>query len=105
MYGQMRDWLEDNGAVPDDDVLQTQLTTREYFYDKDNKIMLESKDEMREREGTGGGGHASPDRADGLALTFAMPVGPRDIDKTRDQLRGRRSDDNDDAHYRPDVGM
>lgn len=105
MYGQMRDWLEDNGAVPDDDVLQTQLTTREYFYDKDNKIMLESKDEMREREGTGGGGHASPDRADALALTFAMPVGPRDIDKTRDQLRGRRADDNDDAVYRPGVGV
>lgn len=103
MYGMMRDWLEDNGAIPDDDVLQTQLTTREYFYDKDNKIMLESKDEMREREGTTGGGHASPDRADGLALTFAMPVGPRDVEKTRQQLRGVPPSDNEDASYRPTM--
>lgn len=103
MYGAMREWLEGGGAIPDDDVLQTQMTTREYFYDKDNKIMLESKDEMREREGTTGGGHASPDRADGLALTFAMPVGPRDVSRTRKQLQGGEASGNDGVNYRPTV--
>jgi hypothetical protein len=105
MYGKMRDWLMDNGAIPDDDILQTQLVTREYYYDNENRVMLESKDTMREREGTSGGGHASPDRADALALTFAMPVGPREVAKTRAQLRGGRTDDNEDAHYRPSVGV
>lgn len=103
MYGEMREWLEAGGAIPDDDVLQTQLTVREYFYDKDNKIMLESKDEMREREGTSGGGHASPDRADALALTFAMPVGPRDVEKTRKQLHGGERAGNGEVSYRPGV--
>jgi hypothetical protein len=102
MYGSVREWVEANGALPDDDVVQAQLTTREYFYDKDNKIMLESKDEMRAREGTTGGAHASPDRADALALTFAMPVGPRDVNRTRAELRGERLDASQNAVYRPE---
>jgi hypothetical protein len=105
MYGCMREWLEDNGAIPDDEVLSIQLTTREYFYhDVKNAIMLESKDDMREREGTAGGGHASPDRADGLALTFALPVGPRDIARTRAEMRGEGYSQSVDAIYRPGVG-
>lgn len=103
MYGMMRDWMEQTGAIPDDDILGTQLTTREYYYDKDNKIMLESKEEMREREGTTGGGNASPDRADGLALTFALPVGPRDIEKTRRELHDIHADQEENPNYRPGL--
>jgi len=32
----------------------------------------------------------SPDRADGLALTFAVPVGPRDVERTRREISGER---------------
>jgi len=106
MYGCMRDWLEGNAAIPDDDVLQIQLTTREYFYhDVKNAIMLESKDDMREREGTTGGGHASPDRADGLALTFAFPVGPREPAKTQAEMRRETYQGGIDTAYRPGVGV
>jgi len=103
MYGKTREWIEAYGALPDDDIIQTQLTTREYFYTDKHAIMLESKDDMRKREGTTGGGHASPDRADALALTFAMPVGPRDVARTRAELRGERHEDTQNAVYRPEV--
>lgn len=104
MYGCTREWIEGNGALPDDDILQVQLTTREYFYhDVKNAIMLESKDDMRKREGTTGGGHASPDRADALALTFAMPVGPREVKKTRAEFHREPMQDTEDAVYRPSV--
>ena len=99
-----RDWLEDGGAIPDDDVLQVQLTTRQYFFHATrNAIMLESKEDMKAREGTASVGNASPDRADGLALTFALPVGPREIAKTRAELRGETVQDTEDAVYRPGV--
>jgi hypothetical protein len=104
MYGMTRDWLEDGGAIPDDDVLQVQLTTRQYFFHATrNAIMLESKEDMKAREGTASVGNASPDRADGLALTFALPVGPREIAKTRAELRGETVQDTEDAVYRPGV--
>lgn len=104
MYGIMRDWLEDGGAIPDDDLLQAQLTMREYFYDPvTSAIMLESKDQMIAREGVAGGLSASPDRADGLALTFAYPVGPREADKTARELQGRASSRTNDAVYTPDM--
>lgn len=104
MYGIMRDWLEDGGAIPDDDLLQAQLTMREYFYDPvTSAIMLESKDQMIAREGVAGGLSASPDRADGLALTFAYPVGPREADKTARELQGRASSRTNDADYLPNM--
>lgn len=72
MWGLMRDWLK-TGAIPDDQQLVLQLTSRRYFFktvDGVDHIMLEPKKEMRAR------GLPSPDRADALALTFAYPVQP-----------------------------
>jgi hypothetical protein len=72
MWGSMRDWLK-VGAIPDDPVLHAQLTSRRYAYvtiSGRDCIALEPKDEMKKR------GLSSPDRADGLALTFAYPVMP-----------------------------
>ncbi|MEN9360211.1 MAG: hypothetical protein RL095_1746 [Verrucomicrobiota bacterium] len=62
------------GAV---DRLVDELCQREYHYDAQNRLKLESKDEMKKR------GLASPDIADGLALTFALPVGHRDPQRGR----------------------
>lgn len=72
MWGQMREWLK-VGAIPDDQQLVLQLTSRRYFFqtvDGIDHIVLEPKKEMKKR------GLPSPDRADALALTFAYPVQP-----------------------------
>lgn len=72
MWVGMREWLK-LGAIADDDELETDLTGREYGFDGDNAIRLEKKESMKRR------GLASPDKADALALTFAMPIGPRKV--------------------------
>lgn len=71
MWGNMRDWLRQGGAIVDDKELRDDLTGRMYGYDKDNCYMMEKKKDMKAR------GLASPDTADALALTFAYRVGPK----------------------------
>lgn len=69
-YG-LRDWVLAGGAIPDIGDLKLELATPTYSYDNANRIKLESKDEIKKRiDGS------SPDMADALALTFAMPVAP-----------------------------
>ena len=67
MWASMRAWLK-TGAIPDDPELLAELTGREYGFNLHNAIQLEKKEDMKKR------GLASPDNADGLALTFAYPV-------------------------------
>ena len=59
-----------NGAfrLPDDEDLKTDLTGVEYGYNVRNEIQLERKEDMKKR------GLSSPDMADALALTYALPV-------------------------------
>lgn len=69
MWGTMRAWLKDSGSVdPDDEDLLTDLTGVEYGYTPSNQLLLEKKEDMKKR------GLHSPDDADALALTFAVPV-------------------------------
>lgn len=68
MWGQIKKWLQDGGAIPDDQVLCDDLTGPEYEVRLDGKIKLESKADMKKR------GLPSPNRADALALSFAFPV-------------------------------
>jgi hypothetical protein len=70
MWSAMRGWLP-LGCIEDDDDLEADLIGVEYGFNKDNAILLESKEHMAAR------GLASPDDGDALALTFAMPVMPR----------------------------
>lgn len=81
MWGKMREAIKQGLALPDDIDLKTDLTSIEYGYQRENLIQLEKKEDMKKR------GLASPDVADALALTFAMPVAPRynetDIHRTR----------------------
>lgn len=75
MWGAMRDWLK-GGAIPDDSDLVSALTSVNYIADrvlnKKEVILLEKKSDMKKR------GLCSPDEADALAVTFFMPVVPRD---------------------------
>lgn len=68
MWDNMRKWLQNGGAIPDDYELTKELAAVTYTYDGQSRLKLESKEVIRERVGF------SPDRADALALTFAEPV-------------------------------
>jgi hypothetical protein len=50
--------------------LETDLTAPGYTHDKRDRVVLESKEHLKDR------GVDSPDDADALALTFAMTVAP-----------------------------
>jgi hypothetical protein len=67
MWGSMRSWLK-TGAIYADADLKAQLVGPLYTYTLKNEILLEKKEDMMRR------GLDSPDLADALALTFAMPV-------------------------------
>lgn len=68
MWGNMKEWLKEDGMIEDDQQLKDDLTGPEAFINLKNKIQLESKDDMKKR------GLASPNKGDALALTFAYPV-------------------------------
>jgi Terminase large subunit, T4likevirus-type, N-terminal len=69
MWANMADWVKEGGSIPNDHGLMAELCAPTYSNDNvTNKFKLESKDEIRERLGF------SPDMADALALTWAMPV-------------------------------
>lgn len=68
MWSKMRDAIRAGLALPNDPELEAQLTTRDYTENAKNQLVLESKKELKKR------GVQSPDIADGLALTYAMPV-------------------------------
>lgn len=67
MWGAMRSWLA-TGAIPAIPDLKAQLVGPTYTLNLQGQILLEKKEDMRRR------GLDSPDLADALALTFAMPV-------------------------------
>lgn len=72
MWDQMGKGLKEGMALdPHDDVLYYDLIGPEIVPRIDGKKQLESKEDMKER------GQQSPNRADALALTFAMPVAKR----------------------------
>ena len=73
MWAIMREWLN-GGAIPDNDTLAADLAGVEYSFNARDEIQLERKADMKKR------GLSSPDHGDGLALTFAMPVGALDWD-------------------------
>lgn len=68
MWGEMAQWLHDGGALPVSAQLRADLCGVRYSFDSSGKMKLESKEDLKARCGR------SPDLADALALTFAMPV-------------------------------
>lgn len=77
MWGKMKDWLRDGGAIDADPGLAADLAKPMLVSDQKQRIKLESKDVMRKRLAKLGTDSSSPDDADALALTFAMSVAPR----------------------------
>lgn len=78
-WSKMRDWIYKEGVLPDDIELFRQLTTILYSLDRhEQRTQLEAKKDMKLR------GLSSPDRADTLALTFAVNIARRDrnLDKS-----------------------
>jgi len=67
MWFKMAEWVKKDGCLPHLPELITELTSVTYTFDSSGKFMLESKEQIKERTGR------SPDRADALALTFALP--------------------------------
>ena len=70
MWYNLKEALKVGVRLPAMEDLRTDLTSLEYGYNVRNDLQLESKDDMKKR------GLASPDLADALALTYALPVYP-----------------------------
>lgn len=71
IWGEMRDWLKgaslQNYEIDKDYSIVDDLTTTQFYFNAKDQIQLEPKEEIRRREGR------SPDIADALAVTFALP--------------------------------
>lgn len=76
MWGRMKQWLRDSGAIDNDPGLAADLA-KPMLVGNGQRIKLESKDIMKKRLAKLGVDSTSPDDADALALTFAMPVAPK----------------------------
>lgn len=76
MWSKLRDWLAAGGAIDSTPALETDLTGPSYVHDKQDRLLLESKEQMKKR------GLDSPDDGDALALTFAQTVLPPPVAQT-----------------------
>jgi hypothetical protein len=68
MWWQMREAIRAGLALEFDAEMEAELTSPEYGHNNRDQLALEKKDDIKKRLGM------SPDNADALALTFAMPV-------------------------------
>lgn len=67
MWTKLKNWLS-RGAIDEDARLEMDLTGPGYKHDRQDRVVLESKEDMKKR------GLDSPDDGDALALTFAAAV-------------------------------
>ena len=94
MWWLMKQWIEEGGAIPNDIALKQELATPIYWYDNVGRRVLESKDQIKKRlQGAG-----SPDLADALALTFALPVAKKEM---TDIYIKRRNESKQKVEYDP----
>lgn len=70
-----REWLRAGGAIDADMELEEGATAPTFHSNAKDQMVLQSKEEMK------ADGLASPDDADALFLTFAMPVQPRSLQR------------------------
>lgn len=76
MWGKMKSWLMEGGAIDTDPGLASDLSKPLYTNDNKFRVKLESKELMKKRLAKLGIDSTSPDDADALALTFAMRIAP-----------------------------
>lgn len=77
MWFTMIDWIKRGGALPNVPDLVRELSTPTYTFSANGKFQIEPKDQIKERL------QFSPDLADALCLTFALPEMP-----AQDSLQG-----------------
>ncbi len=70
MLWEMAQWVKKGGCLPNIPELAVELTALTYTF-KGDQIFVISKDQIKDEIGV------SPDLADGLALTFAVPLVPK----------------------------
>ena len=78
LWRDMRTYIENGCSLPNDPELQTDLTALQYEY-RGGELLIEAKVDAKKR------GMKSPDRADSLALTFAVPVRDYALEQQRTQ--------------------
>lgn len=71
MWFNMYHWLRSGGRLHPDPSIKVELTAPNHFTNDKGQTQLESKEDLKKR------GMRSPDRADALAISFAMPVQTR----------------------------
>jgi len=84
MWGDAREWL-DTGMIDDDQQFRDDLIGPEYMIDKNGRILLESKADMKAR------GLASTDDGDAFVLTFAQPVQRKDAKTSRNRANAPKA--------------
>lgn len=92
MWREMRDWMKQGGAIPDDQVLYDDLIGPQTVPRPDGKIQIEAKKDMKKRD------VASPNRADALALSFAYPVAKK-VRGLAGQVKAQQSGKRDHNPY------
>jgi hypothetical protein len=65
---QMCEWVKDGGLLPNVPEMVMGLSTMQYTYGRDGRILMEDKKQIKARLGR------SPDLEDALACTFAYPI-------------------------------
>jgi hypothetical protein len=83
MWFNMAEWIKRGGSLPKDERLIKELTAPTYSF-QNGKFILEPKEKIKDRLGF------SPDIADALALTFALPemANPTEMDIYREKMFG-----------------
>lgn len=80
MHWELAQWVKGGGALPNIPELIAELTAPTYSF-RGDRMLLEPKELIKQRLGR------SPDIADALALTFAQPIAPKQLDQQmRDEL-------------------
>ena len=86
VWRDLKEWLE-HASIPNDNDLKAELSSLRYSY-RAGELLIESKEDAKKR------GIKSPDRADSLTMTFAVPPMKRvraKINVPRRQMTNRRA--------------
>lgn len=91
IWARGREWLKAGGQIENSDDLITDLTGVEFDYTPKNLLLLEKKEDMKKR------GLSSPDLADALMLTLAIPMNEylADIQPVTPYRNNRRAETRD----------